>query len=186
MSFGTMFFWEFVQNIPLVAGLMVALQLWEVSIVSAVTAMTAGSVLGALLIRLTERRIVGQNEMVGLQEGREPISVTLTNIVFMFLFMLALTIYLGAAWSSIVTDLLAGALIGFILSAGQSKAAGAAVVWRHSLAFAAAFPAAIITIRLLSAVVPLPVSILLITGLVTLIITFIDYGHLSTIEEGAN
>lgn len=187
MQFKLIFFWEFIQNLPLVAGLMLAIQLWQEAIVAvAVGAMLAGSLLGAVLIRLTESRIVGRGQSGGLQNGREPVTVTVANIALMFLFTLLLTIYLTAIWSSIITDLLAGGVIGFVLSAGQSKAAGRSISWRHSLAFAAAFPAALITIRLLSTQLPVVIAILFITAVVTLIITFIDYGHLATIKEGAN
>lgn len=183
MQFTTKFFWEFIQNLPLVAGLMLALQLWQDAfVISAFSAMLAGSFLGAILIRLTEQRIVDPNQAGKLPGNREPMAVTAANFVMMFLFTLALTIYLTAAWSSLVTDLLAGGLIGFILSAGQSKAAHRPVSWRHSLAFGAAFPSALITIRVFSAALPAIVGILLITAIVTLIITYIDYGHLSTIE----
>lgn len=186
MQFRLMFFWEFIQNLPLVAGLMIGIQLWQDAfVVAAVGAMLVGALLGAVLIRLTESRIVGRDR-AGLQDGQEPVAVTATNAALMFLFTLLLTVYLTAAWSSIITDLLAGSLIGFILSAGQSKAAGLPVSGRHSLAFAAAFPIALIAIRLLSAEQPVVINILLITTVVTLIITFIDYGHLATIKEGAN
>lgn len=187
MQFKTMFFWEFIQNLPLVAGLLLAIQLWQETLVFAsITTMITGSLLGALLIRLTESNILGQSRIGGLQENREPITVTLTNIFLMFVFMFGLTVYLTAAWSSPLTDILAGALIGFILSAGQSLAARRTVNWRHSAAFAAAFPAALISIRFLSTFLPLILSILLITVIVTLIITYVDYGHLTTIGEGAN
>jgi hypothetical protein len=186
MQFRTKFLWEFIQNLTLVSGLMLALQLWqEAVVISSILAMVAGSLLGAAVIRVTESKIVG-HDRAGLQGKSEPIAVTITNFILMFVFMLALTVYLTAAWSSMATDLLVGALIGLLLSAGQSKAAGRPVGWRHSLAFAAAFPAALITIRVFSATLPVIVGILLITAVVTLIITYIDYGQLSTIEEGAS
>lgn len=187
MQFRTMFFWEFIQNLPLVSGLMLAVEFWRESFVpAAITAMTAGSLLGAVLIRLTERNILGRNDTGGLQGSREPITVTLTNLAMMLIFTFILTVYLTAEWSSLLTDLIAGIFIGFLLSAGQSLAAGRAINRRHSLAFAAAFPAALMIIRILSASLPISLGILLITIIVTLIITYIDYGHLTTIEEGAN
>lgn len=187
MQFGMKFFWEFIQNLPLVAGLILAIQLWQEGLmVTTLAAMITGSILGALLIRLTELRIIGGHQSGGLQEEQEPVAVTAMNAALMFLFMLILTVYLTAGWSSIATDLLAGSLIGLMLSAGQSLAAGRAVGWRHSLAFTAAFPASIITIRLLTAILPLFITILFITTIVTLIITVIDYGHLFTMKEGAS
>jgi hypothetical protein len=100
--------------------------------------------------------------------------------------MLILTVYLTAKWSNPLTDLPVGGLIGFLLSAGQSKAAGRPVGGRHSLAFTAAFPIALITLRLLSAALPMLFSIFLITLIVSLIITYIDYGHLTSVEGGTN
>ena len=189
MRFALMYFWEFVQNLPLVAGMMLALQWWQESqLILAVTAMIVGSVLGAALIRLTETYILyggrpGERIEADAEKRpgqREPLAVTLANVVMMFIFMLMLTLYLTAGWSSWLTDFLVGGLIGFILSAVQSKAAKEPVDLRHSLAFTAAFPVAILIIRFLSTAVPVLVSIILITTIITLIITLIDYGHLST------
>jgi hypothetical protein len=186
MQFRIMFLWEFIQNLPLVAGLMLAIQWWQASLLaSSITAMISGSLLGAVLIRLTERNIVDENQ-AGLVGNREPIAVTVTNVVLMFLIMLILTVYLTAEWSNPLTDLPVGGLIGFLLSAGQSKAAGRPVGGRHSLAFTAAFPIALITLRLLSAALPMLFSIFLITLIVSLIITYIDYGHLTSVEGGTN
>lgn len=181
-----MYFWEFIQNLPLVAGLMLALQWWQASLlVSSITAMISGSLLGAVLIRLTENYIVDEDQ-AGLVGNREPISVTLTNIVVMFGLMLILTIYLTAEWSNLITDVPLGALIGFALSASQSKAAGRPIGGRHTLAFTAAFPIALIALRTLSTALPVILSILLLTLIVTLIITYIDYGHLTSVEGGTN
>jgi hypothetical protein len=181
-----MYFWEFIQNLPLVAGLMLALQWWQESLmISSITAMISGSLLGAFLIRLTEKNIVDEDQ-AGLVGSHEPISVTLTNIVVMFILMFILTVYLTAEWSTVFTDIPLGALIGFTLSASQSKAAGRPIGGRHSLAFAAAFPIALIALRTLSTTLPVMPSILLLTLIVTLIITHIDYGHLTSIEGGTN
>jgi hypothetical protein len=195
MRFAVMYFWEFVQNLPLVTGMMLALQWWQESqLFLAVTAMLAGSILGATLIRLTETYILyggrpGETIVEGAEKRsaeREPLAVTLTNMVIMFLIMLMLTLYLTAGWSSWLTDLLVGGLVGFTLSAAQSKAANEPVVLRHSLAFAAAFPVAILIIRFLSTALPIVAGIFLITTVITLIITQIDYGHLSTVSKGVN
>lgn len=186
MQFITKFSWEFIQNLPLVGGLLLALQLGQkAQIGAAISAVLVGSLLGVVIIRLTEQKIVG-DDRAGLQGNREPISVTITNFAMMFIIMTALTFYLTASWSSILTDLVAGAAIGFLLSAGQSLAASRAIGWRHTLAFSAAFPAALIIIRIFSAVLPLIPGILIVTTIVTLIITTIDYGPLATIGEGAN
>lgn len=186
MQFRTMYLWEFIQNLPLVGGLMVALQWWQESLFfPSLTAMITGSLLGAVLIRLTEKNIVDKDQ-AGLVGDREPIAVTLTNIVVMFVLMLLLTIYLTAEWSSPLIDLPVGGLIGFALSAAQSKAAGRRIDGRHSAAFVAAFPIALIALRTLSTALPVMLSILLLTTIVTLIITYIDYGHLSSEEGGLN
>lgn len=186
MQFFVKFSWEFIQNLPLVAGLMLALQLrQDGQNAAAFAAVFVGSLSGVAVIRLTEQKIVGDN-LAGLQDSREPLTVTITNFAMMFIIMAALTFYLTADWSGIVTDLATGAAIGFFLSAGQSLAAGRPIGWRHTVAFSAAFPAALIIIRIFSAVLLLIPGILIITTVVTLIITTIDYGHLTSIEEGAN
>lgn len=180
-----MYFWEFIQNLPLVAGLLVAIDWWQAAMaIPSLVAMLSGSLLGAILIRLTERNIFNEDHMGGLIGNREPIAVTVTNVVLMFLLMLILTVYLTAVWSNPLTDLAVGSLIGFGLSASQSKAANQPVSGRHSLAFAAAFPIALIILRTLSAALPISISILLITVVVTLIITYVDYGHLTSAKGG--
>jgi hypothetical protein len=186
MQFITKFSWEFIQNLPLVGGLMLALQRWQdAQNAGAISAVLIGSLLGVIIIRMTEQKIVG-DDRAGLQGSREPVMVTITNFAMMFIIMAALTLYLTANWSSIVTDAATGAAIGFLLSAGQSLAAGRSIGWRHTIAFSAAFLTALIIIRIFSAVLPLIPGILFITTVVTLIITYVDYGHLTTIKEGAN
>lgn len=165
---------------------MLAIAWWQKNLLlSAILAMGFGSLLGALLIRLTEEYIV-QKDQAGLIWNREPIAVTLTNVVLMFVFMLMLTLYLTAVWSSPWTDLPVGGVIGLVLSASQSKAAKQPVSLRHSLAFAVAFPLALIALRLLANTFPIFISSLLITVLVTLAITYIDYGPLTLVKEGTN
>ena len=185
-QFRIKYFWEFVQNLPLVVGLLLAIQAWQKGLpFTSIVVMILGSILGALLIRFTEQFIVPEDQ-AGLVGNMEPISVTLTNVVLMFIFMLVLTAYLTAVWSSLWTDLPVGSLIGVILSASQSKAARQPVSLRHSAAFAAAFPLALITLRLFSEALPLLISSLLITVIVTLTITYIDYGYSTSVEEGTN
>ncbi|WP_420628839.1 hypothetical protein [Candidatus Leptofilum sp.] len=160
--------WEFIQNLPLVAGLILALQFWrQEQWGTAVATIMAGSIIGSLLIRFTEAKIVTKR--------REPISVTITNIIVMSLLMLAVVAYVNASWSNWQVDLIVGALGGALLSAAQNLAAKKRIGVKHMLAFVFAFSVALIVIRTLVDILPTVATILLITIIVTVVISLVDY-----------
>lgn len=162
-------FWEFVQNLPLVTGFVMALSLWQRGQGGAAIACTAtGSVTGSLVIRVTESKIVAGH--------REPLRVTVANVVTMAGLMLALVVYLSAAWSSWKTDLWAGACVGIVLGAVQDLAAREPIGVRHCVALASSFSPALIGTRVLVDNLPLLGNILILTAVVTLIIVVVDYG----------
>jgi len=172
MKFFQAFFWEFVQNLPLVIGFAVALELWQQRrLLGAGVSMLSGSVIGALTIRATESKIVAGH--------REPWRVVAVNILVMTTLMLIIVAYLQTGWSNWATDLLGGIGAGIGLGIAQSLAAGEPIGLRHCVAFACAFPPALIGIRqLLIARIPLPANILILTTGVTFIISLLDYGPL--------
>ena len=178
MKFWQAFFWEFVQNLPIVIGFAAALELWQKrQPLSALGVMLGGSTLGALTIRATESKIVAGH--------REPWRVVAVNILVMTTLMLAIIAYLQTGWSNWVTDIVGGIGAGIVLGIAQSLAAGEPIGLRHCLAFACAFPPALIGIRQLFATpLPLVVNILIITLGVTFIITLLDYGPLSFKKGG--
>lgn len=172
MRFLNALFWEFVQNLPLVAGFFVALQLWRQGwVVGAGASMLVGSTLGALTIWATESKVI--------KGHREPVRVVVTNALAITLLMFVSVAYLSAGWGNWGTDLAVGILAGVGLGAAQSLAAGEPIAIRHCLAFAASLPPALIGIRMLMAAsLPLLLDILLITAVATVIIGWVDYGPL--------
>jgi len=160
--------WEFVQNLPLVAGFLIALRLWgNGAYAAAIGCALAGAAGGALIIRATEARIVAGHS--------EPLRVVAANVLAMTGLAVAALAYLTASWSNWQTDLPAGALAGTLLAAVQSLASREPLSLGHCAAFACAFPPALIGVRLIDAILPLGVNILVITTALTLTIAAIDY-----------
>ncbi|MCP4415489.1 MAG: hypothetical protein GY805_02635 [Chloroflexi bacterium] len=160
--------WEFIQNLPLITGLILALQLWrQDKWGTAVVCVVISSVIGSFMIRLTEVKIV--------TDHREPLSVTIMNIIVMSLLMLIFIFYLTARWSNWQVDLFVGGLAGVVLGAAQNLAAKKPIGIRHMTAFVFAFPLALIGIRTLVGILPTAITILTITIVVTVIISLIDY-----------
>lgn len=176
MRFFRALLWEFVQNLPLVAGFIGALWFWQQSkYMLAVACVVVSSVAGALIIRITESKIV---------EGhREPVRVTLVNIAVMTVLMFASVAYLSAGWSSWKTDLLVGGLAGIALGVAQDLTAKKSIGIGHCIALACSGPAALIGIRVLVAALSILVNTLIITAVVTLIIALVDYGPLMSAEQ---
>jgi hypothetical protein len=148
-----------------------AFHLWQTGDrLPALGCMLLGGTLGALLIRTTEPRIAPDLHP-------EPKRVTVSNAVAMPVFMLILVTYLSAAWSAWRTDLLAGAAIGLALALIQDLAARAPFGLRHGLALACAFGLALAGIRLAITSMPALTAGLLVTFVLTLVVTLVDYGQ---------
>jgi hypothetical protein len=163
------FFWEFVQNLPLIAGFLLALHFWQqAELWPSLACMVAGSVVGALAIWATEAKIVAGH--------REPLRVVVTNVVVITLLMVALAAYLSAGWSGWWTDLVAGVLGGIALGVAQDLAAGSPVSLGHAAAFALSFSLGLVGVRVLSATLPLGANVLIVTAIVTALICLMDYG----------
>ena len=169
MRFLIVIFWEFLQNLPIFAGFVLAFDFWQKGNAwLALASILVGSILGSIMIALTESRKVAGH--------REPLSVLLTNIVVMATIMFALLAYLSAGWSGWLTDLLIGGLGGVTLGMAQSLAAKKKIGIRHCIALGLAAALVIIAVRvLLNVGWPIWVNVLSITILATLVISFIDY-----------
>jgi hypothetical protein len=162
-------FWEFIQNLPIVAGFVTALASWQQERRwIGIACVVSGCVSGALVIRFTEAKIV--------KERQEAWRVTIMNIVVMSTLALILVIYLWADWSSWKTDLPLGMLAGIGVAMAQDLAAGDRIGVRHCIALGVAVPIALAGTRTLIAALPTLPGILAITVLGTLVIGSIDYG----------
>jgi hypothetical protein len=166
---GKIFFWEFLQNYPLLLSFTIALNLakqkeWLWMILSSFI----GSVVGSLTIRFTESNIIPGE--------REPIMVTITNMIAFFVIAGVIAVYFAQRWGSWQTDVLLGVFIGGAVGYSQDLAAGKKMPGiRHILALIAAFVPALVAIRFLTELsTPLFASLTL-NMMVTLIIVVIDY-----------
>ncbi len=160
--------WEFVQNLPFVGGFVAALRLWSGGrIAVALACAVGGSVVGALLIRLTEGRIVTGH--------REPWRVVALNGLAGSLLTVALAAYHAVPWAGWASDLLLGAAAGGLLAVGQDLVGGERIGVGHALALAGAGALTLLAVRTLVAVLPALVSVGVVTAAMTLLIVLVDY-----------
>jgi hypothetical protein len=170
--------WEFVQNLPMVAGFLLALEsarrgAWLAAAAWAV----AGSAVAAMAIALTESRIVAGH--------REEPRVVLINGLVMLLAMGGGVAYLAAGWSGLGTDVVLGGLAGTLMGVLQDLAAGERVGVVHCVALALAGAGTLVAVRVLAMALPTPVNILLLTGAITLVVGLMDYGRGSSARPGS-
>lgn len=169
--------WEFVQNVPVIYCFATAVWLWSHERRrSAVGLLIAGSVTGALVIRVTEVLADG---------GQEAWSVTLVNVVALSVMQVAFTAYTGAEkrWSSWRTDLLLGVAAGVGLAVAQGLAAPSIpviAVILHSTALGISGALVLVGVRLLKGqTLAKTVSYAgLIALAMTVVIGIIDYGYM--------
>jgi hypothetical protein len=172
------FCWEFLQNLPLIAGLLSGLSLWQDGrLVLAIACMFGGSAVGSLAIWATEARI--------MKGHREPPRVVFTNWLVFGGLMIGLAAYVSAPWSRWWLDLVLGAAAALALGAAQDWAAGSPLDVGHCAAMAAAFGLAVMGLRMLVASLPVLVNVLVITSAVTVVIVLVDYGPFSLKRLGS-
>jgi hypothetical protein len=176
-AFWTALFWEFVQNLPVIVAFVSAVWLWSrQERTRAAICAVVGAATGALVIRLTETMVRG---------GREPVAVTIVNILAFSLFQIVFAAYLGSQkrWSSSKTDLVLGGLGGAVLAAAQGLAAPEAPligIVLHSLSLAIAGSLVLVSIRALKGrtLINAILGSLLIVISITVVIGIVDYGYL--------
>jgi hypothetical protein len=169
MEFLKVLFWEYMQNLPIIAGFCWALGFWQTGWTwAAILCILAGATGGAVLIALTEAR---------KQSGyKEPKAVMLMNLSGMTLIMFIIVLYFSARWSNWLTDLLLGAVCGAGLAIAQSLAARKRINKVHSLALGIASPLILLAFRgLLGLGWPVWINALSVCLLATLVISLIDY-----------
>jgi hypothetical protein len=178
-TFLVAFFWELVQNLPVLLGFAAAVWWWAQEQRSkALIASGVGGVVGALIIRYTESWKIGRPFM-------ESWSVTLVNMVGFSLFLLLFAIYLAQEerWSNLTIDLVLGILAGGGFALAQGLAAPDAPVIGiilHSIALAFSASVVMVMMRRLKAQTfqMALVNALLVSVIMTAIITVIDYSYL--------
>lgn len=168
--------WEFVQNLPLIMAFVAGVWLWTRRHQRlALICLVAGSISTALLIRFTLPYIHGYHEKM---------AVTLFNMLSLCAILSLFTVYLGseARWNNWKTDAILGGLAAMLLAIGQGMAS-AGDPWLgialHAVALGLSAPVVLISTRTLKAR-PLPAALngaLLITVMMTLIISILDYSY---------
>jgi len=175
-DFGWSVFWEFWQNLPVIAFFVVAVWLWaKGSKARAIGCAVTGAVVGSLVIRFTEVMADG---------SREAMSVTLINMVALSVMQVLFMAYLGVEreWSNWKTDLMLGGVAGVLLAITQGLAAPGALligVILHSAALALVGGMVLIGVRLLKgqSLVKASLYSVLITVTMTLVISLLDYSY---------
>lgn len=157
------FFWEFIQNLPLAAGLIGGTRLWDRNKWVTVGYLIASGTTSALLIALTEHKIV--------KGHRESAQMVIGNILAFSTLMIALVVYLHAGWSNWKTDLVIGGCAGFVLDRVQSGRA----LGRHTIALIVAGGGGLTLIRLCAGLPNWAGSALILTTAITLIVVVFDY-----------
>jgi hypothetical protein len=131
------------------------LSLWNKSLWLSVTCMVAGSVLSALSMVPTERRI--------FEGHRESARAVIANVGVFSVLMFGFGAYVRAGWSNWRTDAVGGLVAGAMLGAAQDLAAGEPVGFARVLALGLSCVVSLLVIRWVLQVWPLLVGILAVT-----------------------
>jgi hypothetical protein len=115
MKLLSVWFWESLENLPLIFGFILAVRLWEKNLIAGFTALILGMGLGVLVTRYVEPN---------LHIGKHAVSwkSTLVNFVLFVVLAIPFVYYFRAdtRWINWKTDLLAGLAAGLLLTFVQS------------------------------------------------------------------
>lgn len=170
--------WEFLQNLPLILGFLIAARLWRKNFILALIALILGIGLGILLMHYTEP-FLHKEKYPPTWKG------DLINLGLFVLIALPFLFYFSTEnnWINWKMDLVAGVAVGVLLTLGQT------IGWTgkksrmvlHGAAMAVSFPLIMIGLRyalkIKSWVWMLGVGAL-VTLLASMLITLIDYGEM--------
>lgn len=170
--------WEFIQNLPLILGFLCAARLWRQSLPLALILLIAGIGLGILVMHYTEP-FLHKEKYPPTWKG------DLQNLALFVVIALPFLYYFSTEnrWLNWKTDLIAGVIVGILLTLGQ------AIGWKgekrrmvlHGAAMAASFPLIMIGLRYALKVeswVWMLSAGVLVTWLASMVITWIDYGEM--------
>lgn len=175
MKLSVIWMWESFENLPLLLGFIVAVRLWGENLAAGLGILIAGMGLGVLVTHYVEPR---------LHKGKHEVRWISTLINFLLFVVLAIPfVYYFRAdtnWINWKTDILAGFLVGLLLTFFQSLhwTGAKARMLLHAAAMTISFPIIMVGLRLIVRVESWGVFFLL-TLLLTLfasfVITLIDY-----------
>ena len=175
MKLHTIWFWESLENLPLLMGFVVAARLRSENFIAGLVALIAGIGLGVLVTRSIEPR---------LHKGSPPIRwvSTLINFVLFVLLAIPFLYYFRAEtdWFNWKTDLLGGLGAGLLLTLVQSThwTGAKSRMLLHGAAMMVAFPVIMLGLRYIIRLDDWGFSIfltLILTLFASLIIALIDY-----------
>lgn len=168
MRFLSVYGWEFVQNLPLAAGFFYGYALHSAGErIQSVFVIAAACLLGALLIRITESRII--------PGPPETPAVTLANFFAFTTAVVMFVHYFSRDSTTWPLDLLLGSAVGLLVSFLQARAAGEPLSLRHTAAMSASFTFALLLIRFIGLDLPPHTASVLLAALVTWVIVQIEY-----------
>jgi hypothetical protein len=175
MKLHTVWFWESLENLPLLLGFVLAARLWQANVLIGLAVLVLGMGTGVLITRLVEPKL-----------HKEYRAVRWGSVIANFLLFVTLAIpflyYFRAesAWANWKTDILGGFLAGFLLTWIQS------LHWQgmmtrmllHGGAMIVAFPLIMLGLRSVINIDNwglLIASTILLTLFASLVIALIDY-----------
>jgi hypothetical protein len=139
-EFFAVMWWEVIQNIPLLAGLIGGLWFWQRNWLATTAFIMGGSLLSALSMIPTEHRI--------FEGHRESTRAIVANVLTFSVLMFVTIAYLKASWSSWQTDIIAGLIAGAALGTVQGLAGKGRVVVVRVLSLGVSCLVSLIVVRL--------------------------------------
>ena len=182
MKFLKVLFFESLQNLPMILGFIFAARTWEQNMPIALIILTAGVLLGVLIMHFTEPKI-----------HQEPIEPSYKGDIINFVLFMVLAIpfifYFKSEnrWISWKMDIIAGLMVGVLLTMGQSLSweGSKSRMIMHGLAMAVSFPLILLSIRYIlkleSNILTMVIGTLA-TILASYVIVIIDYRKMFTKE----
>jgi hypothetical protein len=179
--FWKILFWETLENWPLIVGLLVAIRLKADSGWLAFACLVASTALGALSIHFTEIKKFS-NQPTFKETVVNFIVFTVLAIAFLFYYSLGET-----WWSNWLTDLGLGALVGVVLTVGESLGwSNTTTVKTHAIAMAIASAFGLLVVRFIYQLQPLTLMLgvaTLATVAISVSIVWIDYWPIKSISQ---
>jgi hypothetical protein len=169
--FATILFWETLENVPLVYGIVLALRWQKANLWLSLGGLIISIMLGVIAIHFTEHRKYSDQPTVKESWVNFITFLTLAVLIFFYFF---------ASWSNWFTDVAAGIIVGAALAIGES------IGWSNRASLKTHLPAMVIACTIvfsgLRFIHPLGlVPLLVMTGSITLVISIIislmDYGR---------
>ena len=175
MKLLSVWFWESLENLPMILGFVIAARLWENNLPAGLSVLIVGMMLGVFITRMVEPKLhKAKHEVRWLS--------VLVNFLLFVTLAIPFVYYFHAdtAWLNWKTDLLGGLAAGLLLTFIQSThwTGPKSRMLLHGAAMIVAFPVIMLGLRSLIRMDSLVLSILLtflLTLFASLIIVLIDY-----------